>query len=160
MSVRRASLDVKFVKTELILVDASHEIVTATFTGTVNFVFDPDGGLPAASEGDTLVATYVFDLDKATQSTILPTGGESSGPYGSFVTTSLTINGTAGVLPTFSTGELTGETQVFDIGSVIDAVVNGGPGVHMDSGVEGTDFAWNRASPSAFHTARPTATRR
>jgi PEP-CTERM motif len=128
---------------------ASAEIVTATFTGTVNFVFDPDGGLPSASEGDTLVATYVFDLDQATQSAILPTGGEMSGPYGSFATASLTINGVAGVLPTFATGELTGETQVFDIGSVIDAVVSGGAN-HLDSNVEGTDFAWNLASPLGF----------
>jgi PEP-CTERM motif len=134
---------------------ASAEIVTATFTGTVNFVFDPDGGLPSASEGDTLVTTYVFDLDQATQSDILPTGGESSGPYGSFVTASLTVNGVAGALPAFTTGELTGETQVFELGSVIDAVVSGGAN-HLDSNITGTDFAWNLASPAHGFSYDPT----
>jgi hypothetical protein len=82
---------------------ASAEIVTATFTGTVNFVFDPDGGLPPASEGDAFVATYVFNLANATDTLIDPmTGGFSSGPYGSFVTATVSVNGTAGALPTFT----------------------------------------------------------
>jgi hypothetical protein len=134
---------------------ASAEIVTATFTGTVNFVLDPDAGLPPASEGDALVATYVFDLDEATQSSILPTGGESSGPYGSFVTATLTVNGVAGALPAFTTGELTGETHVFDTGSVIDAVVSGGAN-HLDSNIMGTDFAWSLAPPVHDFSYDPT----
>ncbi len=134
---------------------ASAEIVTATFTGTVNFVFNSDGGLPSASQGDTLVATYVFDLSQATQSSIIPTGGFFSGPYGSFASASVTINGLKGALPTFTTGELTGETQVFDIGSVIDAVVTGGAN-HLESSIEGTDFAWNLAPPVTSFSYTPT----
>ncbi len=128
---------------------ASAEIVTATFTGTVNFVFDQSGGLPPASEGDTFVATYVFNLANATDTMIDPTiGGFSAGPYGSFATATVAINGNTGLLPTFTSGELTGETQVFGIGSVIDAVVNGASSNHLDSSVEGTDFAWNLTSPA------------
>ena len=135
---------------------ASAEIVTATFTGTVNFVFDPDGGLPPTSEGDAFVATYVFNLANATDTLIDPmTGGFSSGPYGSFVTATVSVNGTAGALPTFTTGELTGETQVFDTGSVIDAVVSGGAN-HLDSNITGTDFAWNLASPAHGFSYDPT----
>jgi hypothetical protein len=138
---------------------ASAETVTATFTGTVNFVFDPDGGLPPASEGDAFVATYVFNLANATNTTIDPTtGGESSGPYGSFVTATVSVNGTAGALPAFTTGELTGETQVFDTGSVIDAVVSGAPGAHLDSNITGTDFAWNLSSPGHGFSYDPTDT--
>jgi hypothetical protein len=63
------------------------DIVTATFTGTVNFVFDETGGLPSASEGDTLVASYVFDTAQATDTMIDPVyGGFTYGPYGTFVT--------------------------------------------------------------------------
>jgi PEP-CTERM motif len=127
---------------------ASAEIVTATFTGTVNFVFNESGGLPPATEGDSFVATYVFDIDQATQSALLPTGGEIAGPYGLFATASVTINGNAGALPTFTSGELTGETQVFDTGSVIDAVVSGASSNHLDSNIEGTDFAWILTSPA------------
>jgi hypothetical protein len=126
---------------------ASAEIVTATFTGTVNLVFYPDGGLPSASVGDTLVATYVFDLANATGSDILPTGGFSAGPYGSFATATLSVNGVAGALPAFTSGQLTGETQVFDTGSVIDAEVSAAGGDHLDSNIEGTDFAWSLAPP-------------
>ena len=94
---------------------ASAEIVTVTYTGPVILVSDANGGVPPASEGDTLVATYVFNLANATDTLIDPvTGGFSSGPYGSFVTASLTVNGAAGALPVFTTGELTGETQVFE----------------------------------------------
>jgi hypothetical protein len=134
---------------------ASAEIVTATFTGTVNFVLDPDGRLPPASEGDTLVATDVFDLEKATQSNILSTGGESFGPYGSFATASLTINGTAGVLPPFATGELTGETQVFELGTVVDAVVSAGAN-HLDSNLTGMDFYWSLAPALTDFSYAPT----
>ncbi len=135
---------------------ASAEIVTATFTGTVNFVFDQNGGLPPASAGDAFVATYVFNLANATGALIDPTtGGFSSGPYGSFVTATVSVNGTAGALPTFATGELTGETQVFDTGSVIDAVVSS-VGAHLDSNITGTDFAWNLASPAHGFSYDPT----
>jgi hypothetical protein len=121
---------------------ASAEIVTATFTGSVTSVFDSGGGLPSASEGDTLVATYVFDLDQATQSSLLPTGGEISGPYGSFVTASLSINGVvSSPLPGFTSGELTGETQVFETGSIVGASLLGA-GMSFNSTVTGTDFAW------------------
>jgi PEP-CTERM motif len=135
---------------------ASAEIVTATFTGPVIFVLNPDGGLPPASEGDAFVATYVFNLANATDTLIDPTtGGFSSGPYGSFVTATVSVNGTTGALPAFTTGELTGETQVFDTGSVIDAVVSGGAN-HLDSNITGTDFAWNLASPAHGFSYDPT----
>ena len=136
---------------------ASAEIVTATFTGTVNLVFNPDGGLPPAADGDTFVATYVFNLDNATSSNIGDTGGFSAGPYGAFATVTVSINGTpAGSLPAFTTGELTGETQVFETGSVIDADV-GGLGVNFDSNITGTDFAWNLTSPASGFSYMPTA---
>jgi hypothetical protein len=121
---------------------SSAEIVTATFTGSVTSVFDSGGGLPPASESDPLVATYVFDLDQATGSSLLPTGGEISGPYGSFVTASVSVNGVVyGPLPGFTSGELTGETQVFDIGSIIGATLLG-TGMSFNSIVTGLDFAW------------------
>jgi hypothetical protein len=135
---------------------ASAGTVTATFTGTVNFVFDLDGGLPSTSEGDTLVATYVFNLDNATNTNIGPTGGFSFGPYGPFATASLTINGTAGALPIFTTGELTGETQVFELGSVVDAIVNGSGADHLDSNLTGADFAWNLTTPATGFSYTPT----
>ena len=47
---------------------ASAEIVTATFTGSVTSVLEEADGLPPASEGDSLVATYVFDTDQAAPS--------------------------------------------------------------------------------------------
>ena len=67
---------------------ASAEIVTVAYTGTVELITD-NGGLPPVSDGDMLVATYVFNLPNATDTDIGPTGGFSSGPYGSFVTASL-----------------------------------------------------------------------
>ena len=89
---------------------ASADTVTVTYTGPVILVSAADG-IPSASEGDTLVATYVFDLPNATDTMIGPTdGGFAFGPYGSFVTASLTINGVAATLPAFATGQLTGET--------------------------------------------------
>jgi hypothetical protein len=121
---------------------ASAEILTATFTGSVTSVFDSDGGLPSASQGDTLVASYVFDLDEATGSSLLPTGGEISGPCGSFVTTSVSINGVvSNPLPGFASGELTGETQVFETGSIVGATLLG-TGMSYLSSVTGTDFSW------------------
>jgi hypothetical protein len=135
---------------------ASAEIVTATFTGTVTSVFDSGGGLPPASEGDSLVATYVFDLDQATQSSLLPTGGEISGPYGSFVTASLSINGVvSSPLPGFTSGELTGETQVFETGSIVGASLLG-PGMRFNSTVTGTDFAWPLTLPPTGFSYDPT----
>lgn len=64
-----------------------------------------------------LVATYVFNLGNATvsdatDSDIGPDGGFYSGPYGSFVTVSLTVNGVAGVLPAFTTGEIQSDALV------------------------------------------------
>jgi hypothetical protein len=121
---------------------ASAEIVTATFTGTVTSVLGSGGGLPPASEGDPLVATYVFDLDQATGSSLLPTGGEISGPYGSFVTASVSIDGAvSSPLPGFTSGELTGETQVFETGSIVGATLLG-TGMSFNSTVTGTDFSW------------------
>jgi hypothetical protein len=106
-------------------------------------------GIPLASEGDTLVATYVFNLDNATASIIDPTdGGFASGPYGSFVTASLTVNGVAAVLPVFATGELTGETHVFDTGSVLDAEVTATDvATQLITLVDGMDFSWSLAPP-------------
>lgn len=133
---------------------ASAEIVTATFTGTVNFVYDP---VPPASEGDTLVATYVFDLANATGSNLSPTGGEISGPYGSFVTASVSVNGVvAGALPTFNySGELEGETQVFETGSIVGATLLGS-GTMFVSTVEGTDFSWPLTLPPTGFSYNPT----
>jgi hypothetical protein len=100
----------------------------------VILVSDANGGAPPASEGDTLVATYVFNLANATDSDIDPvTGGVSSGPYGSFVAASLTVNGAAGALPVFATGELTGETQVFETGTVLNSEVTDNAGNHLTS---------------------------
>jgi len=127
---------------------ASAEIVTVTYTGPVILVSDANGGVPPASEGDTLVATYVFNLANATDSDIDPvTGGFSAGPYGSFVTASLTVNGAAGALPVFTTGELTGETQVFETGTVLDSEVTDNAGNHLTSLVNSENFSWNLAPP-------------
>ncbi len=135
---------------------ASAELVTATFTGTVNFVYEPDDGLPPASDGDTLVATYVFDTDQSTGSSILPTGGEVSGPYGSFVTASVSVNGVvAGTLPAFNSGELIGETQVFETGSIVGASLLG-TGMSFNSNVTGTDFAWPLTLPPTGFSYSPT----
>jgi hypothetical protein len=101
---------------------ASAEIVTVAYTGTVDLITD-NGGLPPVSDGDTLVATYTFNLQNATTTDIGPTGGFSFGPSGSFATASLTINGTAAPLPTFATGQINGETQVAGTGSVLDSEV-------------------------------------
>jgi hypothetical protein len=128
---------------------ASAEIVTVTYTGSV--ILAPGGaGIPPASEGDTLVATDVFNLANATDSVIDPTnGGFSFGPYGSFATASLTINGVAAVLPAFATGQINGEVNVFDTGSVLDAEVTGAnPATQLITLVDGTDFSWNLASPT------------
>ena len=137
---------------------ASAEIVTATFTGTVTSVFDSGGGLPPASEGDALVATYVFDLDQATQSSLLPTGGEISGPYGSFVTASLSVNGVvSSPLPGFTSGELTGETQVFETGSIVGTTLLG-TGMSFESTVTGTDFSWPLTLPPTGFSYNPADT--
>jgi PEP-CTERM motif len=124
------------------------DIVTVTYTGSVMLV-TPGAGIPSASEGDTLVASYVFNLDKATNITVDPTtGGTANGPYGSFVTASLTVDGVAALLPAFTMGELTGETHVFDTGSVLDAEVTGpDPATQLITLVDGTDFSWSLAPP-------------
>lgn len=128
---------------------ASAEIVTVTYTGSV--ILAPGGaGIPTASEGDSLVATYAFNLPNATNSVIDPTdGGFSAGPYGSFATASLTVTGVAAVLPAFATGEINGEVNVFDTGSVLDAEVTGAdPATQLITLVNGMDFSWNLASPT------------
>ena len=123
---------------------ASAEIVTVAYTGTVELITD-NGGLPPVSDGDMLVATYTFNLPNATDSVIDPmTGGFSSGPYGLFVTASLSINGDAAALPAFSTGQINGETQVEFTGSVLDSEVTAAnPQTHLMSQVDGMDFSWN-----------------
>jgi hypothetical protein len=126
---------------------ASAEIVTVTYTGLVTLVSNANGGVPPASDGDTLVATYVFNLDNATDSDIGPTGGFSSGPYGSFVTASLTVNGVAGVLPAFPAGELVGETQVSQIGTVLFSDVTDNAGDLFESDVASANFSWSLAPP-------------
>ena len=102
---------------------ASAEIVTATFTGTVNSVFDPDGGFPASEA--TLVATYVFNLANATGRTSCPR------PAG-FLRTLWFVRHRLGerqwrqrASARLYAGELIGETQVFETGTVLDAVVTG-----------------------------------
>jgi PEP-CTERM motif len=125
------------------------ETVTVTYTGPVTLA--PGGaGIPPASEGQTLVATYVFNLANATDSIIDPTtGGFSFGPYGSFVTASLTVNGFTALLPAFTTGQINGEVNVFETGSVLDAEVTGpDPSTQLISLVDGTEFSWNLASPT------------
>jgi PEP-CTERM motif len=137
---------------------ASAGIVTVTYTGPVILVSDANGAVPAASEGDTLVATYVFNLVNVTDTMIDPaTGGFSSGPYGSFVTASLTVGGKAGVLPAFTTGELTGETKVFDTGTVLDAEVTDNAGNHLTSLLDGMDFFFNLAPPLHSFSYDPSA---
>ena len=127
---------------------ASAEIVTVAYAGTVELITD-NGGLPSVSDGDTLVATYVFNLPNATDTDIGPTGGFSSGPYGSFVTASLSINGDAAALPAFSTGQINGETQVEFTGSVLDSEVTAAnPQTHLISQVDGMDFSWNLGTPT------------
>jgi hypothetical protein len=128
---------------------ASAETVTVTYTGPVILVSDAGGTLPAASEGDTLIATYMFDLPNATDTMIGATdGGFTFGPYGSFVTASLTINGVVAALAAFATGELTGETNVFDTGTVLSANVNGSvPSNQLESLLNSHNFSWNLSSP-------------
>ena len=126
---------------------ASAEIMTATFTGTVNFVFDPDGGLPAASEGDTLVATYVFNPANAIDTNILPTSGETSGLLWSVRHRIADHQWDSRRPPHLCHRRAHGETQVFDTGSVIDAVVSGGAN-HLDSNLTGTDFGWILTTPA------------
>jgi hypothetical protein len=127
---------------------ASADTVTVTYTGTVDLVLDPDGGLPPASDDDTVVATYVFSLANATDTLIDPmTGGFAAGPYGSFVTATFTVDGAAGGLPVFTTGQLTGETQVFETGTVLDAQVTGAPGDDLISLLSSQNFTWNLAPP-------------
>jgi len=126
---------------------ASAEIVTVTYTGTVTLVSNANGGVPSASDGETLVATYVFNLDNATDSDIGPTGGFSTGPYGSFVTASLTVNGVAGVLPAFTTGELVGETQVSQIGTVLFSDATDNAGNQFEGDVASDNFSWSLAPP-------------
>jgi hypothetical protein len=137
---------------------ASAEIVTVTYTGPVILVSDANGAVPAASEGDTLVATYVFNLVNATDTMIDPAaGGFSFGPYGSFVTASRTVGGKAGVLPAFRTGELTGETKVFDTGTVLDAEVTDNAGNHLTSLLDGMDFFFNLVPPLHSFSYDPSA---
>jgi hypothetical protein len=128
---------------------ASAEIVTVTYTGPVILVSDAGGSLPAASEGDTLIATYEFNLPNATNTIIDPTdGGFAFGPYGSFATASLTINGVAATLPTFATGQLTGEIHVLDTGTVLSANVDGSaPGSQLESLLNSTNFSWSLIPP-------------
>jgi PEP-CTERM motif len=127
---------------------ASAEIVTVAYMGTVELITD-NGGLPPVSEGETLVATYTFNLPNAMTTDIGPTGGFSFGSYGSFVTTSLTINGTAAVLPTFATGQINGETQVEGTGSVLDSEVTAAnPQTHLMTLADGMDFSWNLGAPT------------
>jgi PEP-CTERM motif len=128
---------------------ASAEIVTVAYTGPVILIGGTEG-IPPASVGDTLVATYVFNLDSATDSVIDPvTGGSAGGPYGSFVTASLTVNGVAAVLPDFTTGSLDGETQVFEIGSVLDAevLIDATPSTNLIALAQGMNFSWSLAPP-------------
>jgi PEP-CTERM motif len=132
---------------------ASADIVTVTYTGPVILVSDAGGTVPAASEGDTLVASYVFNLPNADPAHTLigPTdGGFASGAYGSFVTASLTINGVAALLPAFATGQLTGETNVFEAGTVLSANVNGAvPNTsdQLESLLNSHNFSWNLSPP-------------
>jgi hypothetical protein len=127
---------------------ASAEIVTVTYTGTVSAVSNANGGVPPASNGDTLVATYVFNLDDATDLVVDPvTGGTASGPYGSFVTASLTVNGVAGVLPVFPTGDILAETQVNQTGTVLFSEVTDNAGNRLESDVASDNFSWNLAPP-------------
>jgi hypothetical protein len=128
---------------------ASAEIVTVTYTGPVILVSDAGGSLPAASEGDTLIATYEFNLPNATNTIIDPMdGGFAFGPYGSFATASLTINGVAATLPTFATGQLTGEIHVLDTGTVLSANVDGSaPGSQLESLLNSTNFSWSLIPP-------------
>jgi hypothetical protein len=131
---------------------ASAEMVTATYTGSVTSVFNSAGGLPSAAEGDSIVATFVFDLDQSTGSSFFTgDGGEISGPSGSFVTASLTINGVVTTaLPPFNTGELIGQTNVFGVGSIIGVNLFG-TGTSYETSVTGTDFAFPlNLSPVAY----------
>ena len=67
---------------------------------------------------------------------------------GSLVTASLTINGVAALLPAFATGQLTGETNVFDTGTVPSANVNGSvPSNQLESLLNSTNFSWNLSPP-------------
>jgi PEP-CTERM motif len=127
---------------------ASAEIVTVTYTGTVTTVSNANRGVPTASDGDTLVATYVFNLADATSTDIDPTfGGTADGPYGSFVTALLTVNGVAGILPGFTNGELTGATQVSQIGTVLFADATDSAGNLFESDVSSSNFSWSLAPP-------------
>jgi hypothetical protein len=140
---------------------ASAEIVTATFTGSVTSVFDSNEGLPSASEGDALVATYVFDTDQAAPlSTLIgPTGGFIGGLYYSFVTASVSINGVVDDFaagPFFNGGELDGETEVFNAGSIIGASVLG-DGSSFESNVTGTDFSFPLSLTPSGYSYNPTA---
>jgi hypothetical protein len=123
------------------------DIVTVTYTGPVTLVSNANGGVPPVSDGDTLVATYVFNLDNATDSDIGPNGGFSSGPYGSFVTASLTVNGVAGALPAFTTGDIQANTQVSQIGTVLFSEVTDNAGNRLESDVAGGNFSWSLAPP-------------
>jgi hypothetical protein len=137
---------------------ASAETVTVTYTGPVILVSNDGGTVPSSSDGDTLVATYVFNLANATDTMIdSVTGGFSAGPYGSFVTASLTVGGKGGVLPAFTTGELTGETKVFDTGTVLDAEVTDNAGNHLTSLLDGMDFFFNLAPPLYGFSYNPSA---
>jgi PEP-CTERM motif len=128
---------------------ASAEIVTVTYTGPV-IEITPGDGITPASQGDTLVATYVFNLPNATETMIDPmTGGFAFGPYGSFATASLTVSGVAAPLPAFATGQINGANHVSDTGSVLDAEVTGvDPATQLITLVDGLDFSWNLAAPT------------
>jgi hypothetical protein len=99
------------------------DIVTVTYTGPVTLVSNANGGVAPASDGDTLVATYVF------------------------ITASLTVNGVAGVLPAFTTGDIQANTQVSQIGTVLFSEVTDNAGNRLESDVAGGNFSWSLAPP-------------
>ena len=143
------------------------DTVTVTYTGTVTVVANANGGLPPASDGDTLVATYVFNLDDATvsdatDSDIGPNGGFYSGPYGSFVTASLTVNGVAAVLPAFTAGEIQSDTLVPEIGTVLfsevtDNAVSDNGSNQLYSDVSSDNFSWSLVPPLTGVSYNPSA---
>ncbi len=126
---------------------ASAEIVTVAYTGTVELITD-NGGLPPVSDGDMLVATYVFNLPNATDTDIGPTGGFSS---------DRTVRSSPppehqwrrGCVASLFDGPINGETQVEGTGSVLNSEVTAAnPQTHLMSQVDGMDFSWNLGAPT------------